>query len=252
MAALGRGRDWPRLIVPAAVVALALCYFIDPNPRLDFSAFDTRDAESYLALSRALASGVGYTRNLDPQFYIPHTTWPPGLPVLLLPWVALAGMPMDLLAVKIGMILYGVLGIGLAYCYARRIGGSRFVRLCAPLMLGLDPYYWQFSRMALSEVPTVLWALVALLLAEIGWAKGAIRPGRAFAFGLIAGLGMLIRGSFFGALFLPLVYLLFLRPVPIDRRRIGAYLAYAAGFVLPFALWTIRCHAISNPALGQD
>ncbi len=30
---------------PALVLALALAYFIDPNPRLDFSAFDTRDAE---------------------------------------------------------------------------------------------------------------------------------------------------------------------------------------------------------------
>ena len=55
-------------------------YFLSPDARLDFSEFDTRDGESYVALSRALFSGLGYTRNLDPHYYLPHTTWPPGMP----------------------------------------------------------------------------------------------------------------------------------------------------------------------------
>ena len=242
-----------RWLIPAVVLALALAYFIDPNPRLDFSAFDTRDAESYLALSQSLVAGRGYTRSLDPQFYVPHTTWPPGLPVLLSPFVALSGVPINLLLIKLGMIAYGAAGILLAYLYARRMSRSPIVQLSVPFLLGLNPYYWQFSRMTDTEMPTILWALVALLLADIGWAKGQIRHGTALVFGLIAGFGMLIRGSFFGALFLPPVYILALRAEPSGMRRLWSrYLAYVAGFLAPFFAWTIRNSFIDARALGQD
>ncbi len=251
--ALRRSSVLSGLLVPAAVVALMLLYFADPNPRLDFSAFDTRDAESYLALSQSLVAGRGYTRSLDPQFYIPHTTWPPGLPILLAPVVALAGIPLNLLIVKLGMIAYGAAGILLAHLYARRLSASPLVRLAVPFLLGLDPYYWQFSRMTDSEMPTVLWALGALLLADIGWARGEIRTRTALAFGLVAGFGMMIRASFAAALILPLIYLVALRAERTDWRRDGPrYLAYAAGFVLPFALWIARNSFIDTRALGQD
>jgi Dolichyl-phosphate-mannose-protein mannosyltransferase len=239
--------------IPALVLALALAYFIDPNPRLDFSTFDTRDAESYLALSQSLVAGHGYTRSLDPNFYVPHTTWPPGLPLLLTPFVAVAQMPIDLLVIKLGMIFYGAVGILLAYLYARRASPRPIVQLSVPLLLGLNPYYWQFSRMTDTEMPTVLWVLIALLLADIGWAKGRIRYDKALLFGLVAGFGMLIRGSFLPALFLPLVYLTALRTGPSDLRRMGSrYLAYAFGFLLPFVVWHVRNGFIDSRALGQD
>jgi hypothetical protein len=172
--------------------------------------------------------------------------------VMMMPAVALAGMPVNLIVVKLGMAAYGALGIVLAYRYGSRISRSTAVRLGMPLLLAFDPYYWLFSRMVLTEVPTVLWALVALLLAEIGWAEGDIRPARALGFGLVAGLGMLIRGSLFGALFLPLVYLLVLRPERIDRWRLVSYCSYAAGFLVPFAAWKLRCSFIPRTGLGQD
>jgi hypothetical protein len=243
----------PGVLVVAAVVAVMLLYFVDPNPRLDFSAFDTRDAESYLALSQSLVADRGYTRSLDPQFYIPHTTWPPGLPILLAPFVALSGVPVNLLIVKLGMIAYGAAGILLAYLYARRLSRSPLVQLAVPFLLALDPYYWQLSRMTDTEAPTVLWALVALLLADIGWARGEIRYRTAFAIGLVAGFGMTIRASLAGALFLPLVYLVTLRAERAKWRHDGPrYLAYAAGFILPFATWVTRNSFIDTHGLGQD
>lgn len=241
---------WSILIV---VLAVCLGYFLVPNPRLDFSTFDTRDADSYLALSRSLVDGRGYTRSLDPHAYVPHLTWPPGLPVLLMPVVALAGMPVDLLVVKVGMIVYGAIGILLAYFYARRLSGSPLTHLCVPLLLALNPHYWQFSRMTDSEVPTVVWALLALILADFGWARGMIRYRTAFAFGLIAGFGMLIRGSFFGALLLPLACLVARRREPVDRNQmLRRYLVYAAGFLLPFAVWVGRNSTIDGRLLGLD
>ncbi|HUB96098.1 MAG TPA: hypothetical protein VL993_09285 [Stellaceae bacterium] len=238
-----------------AVILTALCvaYFLDPNARLDFSAFDTRDAENYLALSWSLVTGHGYTRSLDPSVYIPHATWPPGLPLLLAPFTFLSGVPLNLLVVKMGMIAYGVAGILLSYLYARRMARSSLARLSVPLLLGLNPYYWQFSRMANCEMPTVLWSLVALLLADIGWARGTIGRGTAFAFGLVSGFGMLIRGSFFGALFLPLTYLFVLRREPVDRRAmVVRYLCYAVGFVLPFGSWMARNSLIRLGPIGPD
>ena len=249
------GRYVPRrkILVPIVLAGLCVLYFLAPNSRLDFSTFDTRDAESYLALSWSLVAGHGYTRNLNPDYYIPHTTWPPGLPLLLTPLTYLSGVPIDLLVVKLGMIAYAVAGIILAYLYATRLTRSPLTRAAVPLLLGLNPYYWQFSRMTNSEMPTVLWSLIALLLADIGWARGRIGHATALAFGLICGFGMLIRGSFFGALFLPLVYLFVLRSEPVDLRRMASrYLCYAAGFLLPFAGWVVRNSFIDVGRIGPD
>jgi hypothetical protein len=246
---LGLAKNYGLIVLAALCVA----YFVAPNPRLDFSIFDVRDAESYLALSRSLVTGHGYTRSLNPAYYTPHTTWPPGLPLLLAPFTLLAGVPIDLVIVKIGMIAYGVCGIVLAYVYAKRLTLSPLTRLAVPLLLGLNPYYWQFSRMTNSEMPAVLWSLAALLLADIGWARGIIKRRMAFAFGLICGFGMLIRGSLFGALVLPLVYIFVLRSEPVDlRRESGRYIFYAIGFLLPFTSWMIRNRLIDTRMIGPD
>ena len=131
--AAGRRLGFDKGCAPVVLAGLCVLYFLAPNPRLDFSVFDTRDAENYLALSRSLVTGHGYTRSLNPLYYIPHTTWPPGLPLLLAPLTLLSGVPIDLLLVKIGMIAYGVCGIALAYLYAKRLTPRRsFVSRPAP------------------------------------------------------------------------------------------------------------------------
>ena len=129
MRAAGRLLGLDKSYAPIVLAGLCVLYFLAPNPRLDFSIFDTRDAESYLALSRSLVAGHGYTRSLNPLYYIPHTTWPPGLPLLLAPLTLLSGVPINLLLVKIGMIAYGACGIVLAYLYARRLTPSPFVHV---------------------------------------------------------------------------------------------------------------------------
>jgi hypothetical protein len=126
-------------------------------------------------------------------------------------------------------------------------------QLCIPLFLGLNPYYWQFSRMTDSEMPIILWSLIALLLAEIGWSSGMIRHRAAIASGLVCGFGMLIRGSFFGALFLPLTYVLVRRPAHAELRLMTSrYGCYAVGFALPFLGWMLRNRSIDVSAIGYD
>ncbi len=72
--------------------------------------------------------------------------------------------------------------------------------------------------MANCEMPTVLWSLVALLLADIGWAIDTIAGVRARVDRRRRGFGMLIRGNTpcVGRAVLPLVYLLVHRPEPVD------------------------------------
>ena len=138
------------------------CVFFDPNPRLDFSVFDTRDAESYLALSRSLVTGHGYTGSLSPEFYVPHTTWPPGLPILLMPAALFAGMPVDLLLIKLATILYGVIAIVLAYLYARRVSQSPLRAFAVPLLLAPQSLLLAVLAHDQQRDAGILWALIAL------------------------------------------------------------------------------------------
>jgi len=64
------GKNWWE---SGLVLLLCLLYFVDPNPRLDFSIFDTRDGESYLALSQSLVAGRGYTRSTLAKLHVGPT-----------------------------------------------------------------------------------------------------------------------------------------------------------------------------------
>jgi hypothetical protein len=66
-------------------------YFTIPNVRPDFTRFNAHDSETYLALSYGLVHGIGYTPSMDREFYVPHTTFPPALPVIMMPAVAVSG-----------------------------------------------------------------------------------------------------------------------------------------------------------------
>ena len=88
----------------------------------------------------------GYTRILNPDAYVPHTTWPPGLPVLLMPSVALSADTLNYFLVKGTIIflgLFGVWALGLVQscdgvCFKSR--HSSAVGRTQSLLLGLQPY----------------------------------------------------------------------------------------------------------------
>ncbi len=75
---------WLLLIVCTAYLAF-------PNTRPDFTVYNSHDSESYIALSKNLIEGRGYTRSLNDNEFIPQTIWPPGMALLLAPAVALCG-----------------------------------------------------------------------------------------------------------------------------------------------------------------
>lgn len=234
--------------------AIALFYFAIPNARPDFTRFNAHDSESYLALSYNLVHGHGYTRSLSPDHYVPHKTWPPGMPLLMAPAVAVSGERIDWLAVKATMILVGLLGICLAWMLVRRVTERADLADLAALLLALNPFYWDFSHQAMSEVPTIVWILFAALLADRHFARRSPALLASFGVGLACGLGMLLRGNLIGLALLPLTYMLGARAMKAAfRRRAMVSAMYLAGFVIPFLLLTLRNRGVHAEGLdGLD
>jgi 4-amino-4-deoxy-L-arabinose transferase-like glycosyltransferase len=241
---------WPRVVV---LILIAGWYFTLPNARPDLTAFNADDSEAYLALSYALTHGLGYTRSLAAGFYVPHTTWPPGMPILLAPVMLLTTLPISLLAIKITAIVIGLCGILLAWLYVVRVTRSLPSADLAALILSLQPFYWLFSRMALTEVPTIAVALLALLLVDLVWAERHPSAWQAVAVGLVAGLGMLLRGTLAGLIFVPLAYAVGPRRTrTTPTRGLALWAIYAAGFCVAFAAWSARNRTIDPHGLGFD
>jgi hypothetical protein len=233
---------------------LLVAYSLFPNARLDFTRFNAHDAESYIALSRSMVEGRGYTRSLDADVYVPHLTWPPGLPLLLVPGVWLAGMPAKLLPIKATIIAIGVAGLLIAAEYARRVARSDLAGVFVLILLGTNPFYWNFSRMAMTEVPAFAWAALSLLLIHRAWSAGPPRLASSLAVGIAAGFGMLLRGTLIGLALAPIAFVFAQRPegARLNASSLRAYVVFAAGFAVCFVAWSLRNAQIDTSGLGFD
>ena len=224
-----------------------------PNARPDLTQFNADDSENYLALSYALTKGFGYTRSLVAGLYVPHTTWPPGFPVLLAPLTFVMGLPLNFLYLKLYMISIGLSGVALAWIYVRRITDSSETADLAALLLFLLPFYWLFSRSAMTEVPTVAFLLFALTLMDFAWAQRTPHAPRVAIAGFISGFGMLLRGTNVCLLIVPLAYALGQRrAIAKPLHRFALLLLHGAAFVVPSLLWAIRNRGIDRSNLGFD
>jgi hypothetical protein len=188
----------------------------------------------YVAHARNLAEGrpyadTGYVYN--PEFpVLSPRTYPPVFPLLLAPVYRLFGL--DLHAMKAFEVLLFVALLGVLAAVLRRRLPLPYV-LGVLVLFGLNPYVWKHKDRLLSEVPFMLFAYLALLLADRAYEPGRARPG-AVGWGLLAGLaaflafgtrtvGVVLVPSIVGAEFL-------------RRRRLGVAspavaLAFAAGVI---------------------
>jgi hypothetical protein len=118
----------------------------------------------------------------------------------------------------------------------------------------MNPFYWNFSRIAMTEVPAFAWAALSLLLIHRSWCSRTPNTAMALTVGLIAGFGMLIRGTLIGLALAPLAYVI-LPPTTSVRSassRLRAYAAYHAGFAACFSAWALRNSLIDKTGLGFD
>lgn len=237
-----------RLIVFLILAAVYLAY---PNARPDFTEFNAHDSESYVAISYNLLHKGEYTRSLDEDLHVPHTLWPPGMPLILMPAVATSGIPIDWFSVKATMIFWGMLGIVFSWLYIRSLSESRRIADFGALLVGLNPYYWHFSHVAMAELPIFVWAIASLYFSHAVLAKKEeVKLPKIFALGAFIGLGVLIKGVLLGLVFVPLGY--FFRRSLLEPRALLQSSVFAIGFVIAFVGWGARNGQIDANNLGLD
>jgi hypothetical protein len=237
-----------RLLVLAVI---AVGYLLVLNARPDFTICNAHDSEFYLALSRSLVEGRGYTRALNGD-YIPHTTFPPGWPVLLMPSVWLSGKLIDWSLVEMTTVFVGMIGMVYSWLLVRRLADARVTDIAA-LALALNPYYWHFSHIALAEIAVFAWLVQSVLLFDLVWARRAPGALVSVAVGAVAGCGMMFKGSLLGLGLLPLAYWWGPRRATGSAGRVFTLsVVYGLGFTVPFGLWTLRNLRIPKAGLGLD
>jgi len=121
----------------------------------------------YVMHSRNLLEGrpyaeTGYLYNpryssLGPRVY------PPGLPVLIAPVIALGGL--NIPALKIEMVLFFIAGLFAVYGLFRDRLSPEYLALLV-LFIGWNPVYWDAKDRVLSDLPFLFFSILALWLAE--------------------------------------------------------------------------------------
>jgi hypothetical protein len=188
-----------------------------------------------VAHARNLAEGRSYADT--GYLYNPHfpvlspRTYPPVFPLLLVPVYLVFGLNLGVMKAYVVLLFTGFLGI-LAVILRQRLPRPHVLGcLC---LVALNPLVWKHKDRLLSEAPFMLFAYLALLLAERAIAADA-RSRRAWGLGLLAGLTAFLAFGVrsMGVVLLPtMLVTLWLR-----QRRLGRVgLAMAAPFVLGVVL----------------
>lgn len=234
---------WLLLIVCAA-------YLLLPNARPDFTIYNSHDSESYIALTKNLLEGRGYTRSLNEGEFIPHTLWPPGMAVVLTPAVLLSGENINFYYVKYSLILIALLGLWLTRQYLLALTKKEHIANWVVILIALNPYYWHFSRIAMAEIPVYTWTILGLLLVERSFNTSNSSTLKLMFLGIFVGLGMLLKGALIGLILAPIPYMWRRGLFSLLSIKQGA--TYAICFCIPFICWMYSNHDIDSTNLGLD
>jgi hypothetical protein len=171
------------------------------------------DAPTYLYVP------LGFRPSVEgPAQMVP--TYPPGLPLLMVPTARLVGWRH---AGDILLILHSLAGIALTFVLGRMCGLSAPWSLVGAAVMAASPLYLYLSLWALSDVPATAWATAAVVAA---W-KGRGRPAWALAAGVCIAVGFLVRPTNF-LIVLPVVLATGFSPVRLALIAVGAFPGVAA------------------------
>jgi 4-amino-4-deoxy-L-arabinose transferase-like glycosyltransferase len=124
----------------------------------------------------------------DPGRLVP--TYPPGLPLLIVPAAWVVGWTH---AGDLALIAHALAAVLLTHALARRCGLSRGWAMFAAAVLAASPLFLYTSLQALSDVPATAWAAGAVVAALMARERGTW----SLASGLCLGVSFLIRPSDF-------------------------------------------------------
>ena len=217
--------------VVSIVLALAL---IDPY------LFTGGDNVAYYALARALATGRGYVDLITPGTP-PETLYPPGFPLLLVPFYWLGGGRMFVLKLESG--LAAAVALWATWKLAREARDvPAWAAAAAVWLVGLAPVSLLYTRYVLSDMSYTAAAMVALVFFQRADARDGEEEGQGGGSGerwwiagsLVAVLSFAIRTAGVALLGAALLW-------AIGRRRwrraviVGLAIAVAA---VPWLVWT--------------
>ena len=219
--------------VPLAILALAVFYLVTLVKGQNWSG----DFSLYILHAQNLVEGrhyldTGYLLNPVSKFVGPYG-YPPVFPFLLAPVYAFFGL--DLEALK----WVGILSFGLSLWLAAKIFeirlGRRFVFFLV-LVVGLNPYIWDFTNLIRADFTFMVFCYLSLFLMLLFLAgdQGKLQtPGRQITAGLLIGLSMyLAYGAREIGIVLPLTLLTY---DIVCRRRISLLSIVALGIFALFA-----------------
>lgn len=226
-------------------MAIGLVYLVTARSVFNYD----HDTSCYVGLAESLAQGHGYV--FDGRF---HTQFPPGLPLLLAPFVWLVGPAFGVLYRVVAFV--GLAGLLVTYGYVASRGGQRR-GLTVALFLGLSgTYYLYAAGQVFSDVP-----YLALSLGFVWWVeRTVVHPETArSASWTLAGMALLLAALLMRTIGFALLGGLALTVLHLWRRRPrtgGAgppralTLALAAG-ALYVPLWSWVTYLKARPYPGE-
>ncbi len=128
--------------------------------------FDTRyflggDNIRYLILAQSLITGQGY-RDIHFPSSPPHTTYPPGFPLLLGPFLLLFGENYPLLNTL--PLFFAIFALLIFHQILKNSKNSELATIYPLILLTSSPIFLQYSHTLLSEMPFIFFSLLAFYL----------------------------------------------------------------------------------------
>jgi len=230
-------RDPARWAFAGGVVSIALAV----------AAFDPRvftggDNAAYYALAEALATGRGYVDLVTPT-HPAHTQYPPGFPLLLVPFYWLFGGSYP--ALKLASLLAAVAALAGIRRVARRDRAvPAWAAAAVVALVGLNPVFLDYSHRVLSDMAYL--ALVLLALASFARSSGETPGGARGAW--LAGLAL--SAAAFYVRTAGVALLLAAVGAAAFRRQRGRATTAALGLVAAVTPWVVWTASRRPPETG--
>ena len=145
---------------PYFLPALGLCGLLMGILLFDANLSLTGDNAQFINLGRSLAEGHGLSETIEGE-PVPHTKYPFGFPLLLA--IIHILFPGNLIALKSLVVLLYAISIPLTYLLIRRFASPPMALGVSALCLA-SPLLLDYSHQVMSEIPFLLFSLIALLL----------------------------------------------------------------------------------------
>jgi 4-amino-4-deoxy-L-arabinose transferase-like glycosyltransferase len=188
------------------------------------------DFAQYIQHARNFATGVRYAET--GYIYNPHNpavgprSYPPGFPLLLAPVVRVFGLDLAPMKVLIVVCFVGVLLL-MGRVFRRDLPAPYTAALI--LVMGVNPYFWDFKDQVLSDIPFLFFTLLSLYSAQ----RVAETGRRPLAYAALAGIAAYaaIATRVLGIVLIPC----FIAHDLLRRRRIRRPTALACGIAIALA-----------------